>query len=324
MDRRRIVIVARDEASQQQLSRALVLLGYSIAGIVTAFAEASDAIRVADLVLVDDSDDGAQDAMQRAAIREGSSVPVVFLGGHTPDWAAMPDATVMHGVISRPYSSRELQCTIELAISRRDTSRAMDVAEERFFDIAIDLLCHLDFSGYFRRLNPAWEHTLGFSREELMARPFIEFVHPDDRERMLSQNRQVREGDMARSFENRYLCRDGSYRWLRWNAAPDTSHRTIYSVARDVTQEKQAAADRDALLASLQAALAEVETLQQILPICSYCRKVRDDENFWHSVETYLSVHTNTRLSHGICPSCMVTEMEPQLRALEGDDPLPP
>lgn len=185
--------------------------------------------------------------------------------------------------------------------------------EARFFDLSIDLLCFLDFSGYFKRLNPAWEQTLGFTREELMSKPFIEFVHPDDRERTLNQNRSVRGGGQARHFENRYLCKDGSYRWLLWNATPDSERNVIYSVARDITARKQVEEERDRLLAELQAALAEVRTLQAILPICAYCRNVRDDENYWHSVEAYVATHTNTRFSHGICPSCYTNIVEPQL-----------
>lgn len=176
--------------------------------------------------------------------------------------------------------------------------------DERFFELSLDMLCVLDFSGHFKRLNPAWERTLGFTREELMAKPFIEFVHPDDRERTLSQNRTVRGGGQARFFENRYLCKDGSFRWFLWNAAPDPDRGVIYSVARDITERKAAEEEREALLTELRAALAEVETLQTFLPICSYCKRVRDDENYWHSVEVYLAEHTNTQLSHGICPSC--------------------
>jgi PAS domain S-box-containing protein len=185
--------------------------------------------------------------------------------------------------------------------------------EARFFDLSIDLLCFLDFSGYFKRLNPAWERTLGFTRAELMSKPFIEFVHPEDRERTLNQNRSVRAGGQARHFENRYLCKDGSYRWLLWNATPDSERSVIYSVARDITARKQVEEERDRLLAQLQAALAEVRTLQAILPICAYCRNVRDDENYWHSVEAYVATHTNTRFSHGICPSCYTNIVEPQL-----------
>ena len=188
--------------------------------------------------------------------------------------------------------------------------------EERFFSISIDLLCFLDFNGYFKRLNPAWERTLGFSVEELMSRPFIEFVHPDDRERTLAQNSAVRGGDQALGFENRYLCKDGTYRWLRWNAAPDPDDNVIYSVARDVTERKRAEEERERLVAQLQSALAEVRSLQEILPICSYCKRIRDDAHYWQHVEAYIAQHTNTRFSHSICPSCYVTEVQPQLDAL--------
>jgi PAS domain S-box-containing protein len=184
--------------------------------------------------------------------------------------------------------------------------------EDRFFNISIDLLCFLDFNGYFKRLNPSWERTLGFTVQELMSRPSIEFVHPNDRERTLNQNRRVRRGSQALGFENRYLCKDGSYRWLLWNAAPDSSERVIYSVARDVTARKEAEIERERLVIELQKALAEVRTLQAILPICSYCKHIRDDANYWHSVEEYIGRHTNTQFSHGICPTCFASEVEPQ------------
>lgn len=176
--------------------------------------------------------------------------------------------------------------------------------ENRFFALSIDLLCVAHFSGYFFKLNPAWEKTLGFSREELLSRPMFEFVHPDDRERTITQNRAVRAGGQALAFENRYLCKDGSYRWMRWNATADLEHQLIYSVARDITERRQADEDRERLLRELQAALAEVKELQGILPICMYCKSIRHDENYWQSVEAYIAHHTNTRLSHGICPPC--------------------
>jgi len=188
--------------------------------------------------------------------------------------------------------------------------KAVQQLEDRFFANSIDMLCMLDFNGYFKQLNPAWERTLGFTREELMSRPFIEFVHPDDRDRTLKQNAGVRGGGQALAFENRYLCKDGSFRWLRWNAAPDSGEKTIYSVARDVTESKRAEDEREQLVRELRAALAEVKTLREILPICSYCRKIRDDENYWHTVESYISEHTSSRFSHGICPSCMAAHVE--------------
>jgi len=177
--------------------------------------------------------------------------------------------------------------------------------EQRFFALSIDMLCIAHFNGYFKRLNPAWERALGFSREELYSKPMFEFVHPEDRERTRDQNLRVRTGGQALAFENRYVCKNGAYKWLLWNATPDVDHQVIYSVARDITERKQAEEEREQLLRELRAALTEVKELQAILPICSYCKSIRDDDNYWRSVDGYISLHTNTRFTHSICPTCL-------------------
>lgn len=176
--------------------------------------------------------------------------------------------------------------------------------EARFFDLSIDMLCIVGFDGHILRLNLAWEKVLGFSREELRAKPMFDFVHPDDRERTLDQNRQVRQGGQALAFENRYRCKDGSYKWLLWNSTADFEHGVIYGVARDMTARKRGEAERERLLTDLQAALVEVKELEKILPICMYCKNVRNDENYWQTVEAYLAHHSQTTFSHGICPNC--------------------
>jgi PAS domain S-box-containing protein len=111
---------------------------------------------------------------------------------------------------------------------------------DHFFDLSTDLMCIAGTDGYFKRLNPAWEKTLGFSVEELCARPFLEFIHPDDVERTASERERSAHGKVSLSFDNRYLCRDGSYRWLSWNATPVPEQNTIYAVARDTTGRRQA------------------------------------------------------------------------------------
>jgi PAS domain S-box-containing protein len=200
-------------------------------------------------------------------------------------------------------------------VAERRVLTVSDEGEDRFFASSIDMLCVLDFNGHFRRLNLAWERTLGFSRSELTSRPFIEFVHPDDRARTLGQNALVRGGGQALGFENRYLCKDGSFRWFRWNATPDSPERVIYSVARDVTASKKVEVRLERLVRALQEALTDAKKpLREILPICSYCRKIRDDEDLWHTVEAYIARHTTSQFSHSVCPSCMEAHIEPQLR----------
>lgn len=321
MGKRTILIVADELLVGGELEGRLAGLGYDVTAIASSGGEAvaMTAQAAPDLVLVDMVLRGDMNRVGAAdELRRHWDIPVVFMIAET-DEASLRRASVTEpdGYVVTPCTDRELRAHIELALCKHDAARAVHELEDRFFTNSIDMLCFLDFNGHFKRLNPAWERTLGFTRTELMSRPFIEFVHPDDRERTLAQNARVRGGGQALGFENRYLCKDGSYRWFRWNAAPDSPQRVIYSVARDVTASKQAEEEREQLVRELQDALAEVRSLREILPICSYCRKIRDDEDYWHTVESYFSRHTTTRLSHSICPSCLVTELEPQIDELE-------
>jgi PAS domain S-box-containing protein len=261
-----------------------------------------------DLALLSPAVSGSSGVLELAAqlLRRGP-VPSLFLltGGDSRSVvrdAKLPGAPL--ALVSAQASDDELLAAVDLSLQHLPFWRRASEPDERFFSVTLDLLCFLDFSGYFRRLSPSWERALGWTVDELKAKPFFEFVHPDDRDRTLAQNKAVRGGGQARGFENRYLCKDGSYRWLRWSAAPDTDQGVIYAVARDITDAKQVEAEREQLIVELQSALTEVRSLREIIPICSYCRKVRDDDDFWQHVESYIEAHTGAQFSHGVCPSC--------------------
>ncbi len=311
MAKRKILIVDDVTTGASELEARLTHLGYEVPAIAPSEAAAITlaAKAVPDLVLMDIALSGDMNGVENAKeLRRQWKIPVVFMIDDT-DEAGIRRAGVAepYGFVVRPFTDRELRANIELTLCKQNAAIAVNELENRFFANSIDMLCFLDFSGHFKLLNPAWERTLGFTRQELMSRPFIEFVHPDDRERTLKQNAAVRAGGQALAFENRYMCKDGSYRWFRWNAAPDSPAKVIYSVARDVTETKRAEEEREQLLGKLQSALAEVKNLREILPICSYCKKIRDDENNWDTVESYISRHTDSRFSHSICPTCAAT-----------------
>jgi two-component system, sensor histidine kinase and response regulator len=124
---------------------------------------------------------------------------------------------------------------------RKQADRSWALHElERFFELSLDLLCVASMEGYFLRLNPSWHRVLGFDEEQLRASPFLDFVHPDDRDGTLDALGALNRGARVIDFENRYRTRAGSYRWLQWTAAPLTGHGAIYAAARDVTDRKRA------------------------------------------------------------------------------------
>jgi PAS domain S-box-containing protein len=124
----------------------------------------------------------------------------------------------------------------------RDISARKQAEDERdrFFNLSLDMLCVASADGYFKRLSPAFTTTLGWSIEEMLGRPFIDFVHPDDHQATLAEvERQVVAGEPVLNFENRFQHKDGSYRVLSWKSAPQPDGR-MYATARDVTARKQA------------------------------------------------------------------------------------
>jgi PAS domain S-box-containing protein len=118
---------------------------------------------------------------------------------------------------------------------------------ERIFALSVDLLCVANFDGYFVRVNPAFERTLGYSSADLARRPFAELVHPDDRDATADAMEALARGEDVLHFENRYLCKDGSECRLEWSTRPVPAEGLIYATARDVTAARRAADSQAAL-----------------------------------------------------------------------------
>jgi len=111
---------------------------------------------------------------------------------------------------------------------------------EEFFALVPDMVCIASADGFFLSLNDAWEQVLGYSKAELMAVPFAEFVHPDDRNTTLKESASQRTGKAALSFTNRYRAKNGTYHWFEWNATAANEKGMVFAAARDITDHKQA------------------------------------------------------------------------------------
>ncbi len=171
-------------------------------------------------------------AVTEAVVRasDGQDIPVEISSGVVN----LPGGkTVLQGIF-RDISERK---RVETALAHAEADR------DRLFDLSLDMLCVASFDGYFKQINPAWTRTLGWSEEELISKPWTEFIHPEDMNASVEAGEKLLVGEPVVNFENRYLCKDGSYRWISWNSRPLPSKGLIFAVCRDVTERK--AMDRE-------------------------------------------------------------------------------
>ncbi|WP_167399121.1 PAS domain S-box protein [Ectopseudomonas oleovorans] len=163
-----------------------------------------------------------------------------------------------HSLVSHQVAERTAQLRRELEM-RTAAERALIESEEqrsRFFALSLDLFCIAGTDGFFRSVNPAFTRTLGWSEEELLARPLVDFVHPEDVARTHAQIELIAQGRSTLDFENRYHCKDGSWRWLAWKALPQPGG-LMFCTAHDTTAQHLAAEQLRSLNSELEQRIEE-------------------------------------------------------------------
>jgi PAS domain S-box-containing protein len=158
---------------------------------------------------------------------------------------------------------RMIGCHIDITQQKQAELEMRQTKEEleNFFTVALDLLCIADTQGYFRRVNHAWETTLGYRSADLEGQSFLALVHPDDVEETQAAIAQLDNQERVQFFVNRYRCRDGSYRYIEWYSQPHGN--LIYAAARDITEQR-------ALEMKLRRREAHLKTAQRIAGLGSW------------------------------------------------------
>jgi PAS domain S-box-containing protein len=196
---------------------------------------------------------------------------------------------------------------------RKKAEKALQESEERFralFEQASIGVAEIDTkTGRFVRINQKYCDIAGYSLAEMMAMTYMQITHPDDLQADLDNVRKIGEGEIRVYYrEKRYVRKDGAIVWVHLAVSPilekgEQSGRHI-AMVEDITERKLAEEQRNQLILKLQRALDEVKTLSGLLPICSHCKKIRDDKGYWSQIETYIHRHSGAEFSHGICPEC--------------------
>ncbi|HEV8267570.1 MAG TPA: PAS domain-containing protein [Thermoanaerobaculia bacterium] len=151
---------------------------------------------------------------------------------------------------------------------------------------------------------------LGFGLQEWLSREdaWVSILHPEDRARVLLQSGEALRNGVENDFEYRVIARDGEVRWIhdrgRFIADRDGCPICWQGVMLDVTAKKKAEEEREALLEELKKTFSEIRALTDLLPVCSSCKRVRNDKDYWEALDRYLTIRSAAKLTHGVCPDC--------------------
>jgi len=289
MDKRSAILIIEDDAALRQgTARVLTEAGFQVFetatgedGFVAACREVP-ALVLLDVCLPDT--DGLDLCRRLKTDPALAGISVLLISDINTDVESLTEGFDggTDGYLVRPLDNSELVARVRAMFRLKQAEDALRITERKqaesvlrqkaeeldhFFDLALDLLCIADIEGNFRRLNLAWETTLGYSREELLSHRFFDFVHPDDVAATIEAVSQLDAQKTVLNFTNRYRCKDGSYRWIEWRSAP--AGKMIYAAARDITARKLAEAEIQQLNRTLEARVqqrtAELEAINRDL-----------------------------------------------------------
>jgi len=155
----------------------------------------------------------------------------------------------MHLHLETLVAERTAELTQANEVMQTEIAERIKVEKERDYihNASHDLICIADRAGYLKHYNPAWEWALGYTKAELLARPFFDYIHPLDRGRSRARVKRLASDGQMFDFENRIICKDGFIRTISWTTTPLPGEQTVYYYGRDITQQVAA---RDALRAN--------------------------------------------------------------------------
>lgn len=192
------------------------------------------------------------------------------------------EALCLQALAKRPEdrcaSASEMGQQVKRWLGETAERKQADLQRGRFFALSLDLMTIVGSDGYYKELNPAWEKILGWPLDELKAKPWVEFLHPDDVAPTMAAAQRLFGGNAVSHLENRFRCKDGSYRWLHWTGQVIAGQRLIYCVGRDITDRKRVEEALRECEEALRQTTLELATLRQRLD-CGGNGQRKQDQN---------------------------------------------
>jgi PAS domain S-box-containing protein len=210
-----------------------------------------------------------------------------------------------------------IESSVDITERKRAESALLESKQDLkdFLDNATDLIQSVAPDGSFLFVNSGWKELLGYDDSDLPGLMFNDIIHPEKRDHCKGLFKKVLEGNGVHNVETVFVSKDGREIPVegningRFREGLPVATRGIF---RDITVRRKAEEERERLISELQEALIKIRTLKELIPVCAWCRNVRDDKGYWDQLENYIKEHAGVRFTHGICPEC-VKKIDPEL-----------
>ncbi|MEJ2640730.1 MAG: PAS domain S-box protein [Desulfosarcinaceae bacterium] len=210
----------------------------------------------------------------------------------------------------------------DISERKRSENLLMDevVRRQLLVDQSRDGIVVIDERGQVFEANRKYAQMLGYPLEEVMKLHVWDWDAQWTKAQLLEMMALV--DDSGDHFVTKHRRKDGSLYdvEISTNGTLVGGRKLIFCICRDITERKRAEAEKEQLIAELQAALKEIQTLREILPLCSYCKKIRNDKGYWEQVDVYIHKHLQADITHGICPECMQKRFPEEYESLMDED----
>ncbi|MCF7793251.1 MAG: response regulator [Candidatus Cloacimonetes bacterium] len=310
----RIMIVEDEVMISEDIKKTLIQMEYDVVGVC---ASGEDAISLAinekpDLIIMDIMLEGKISGIEAAKrIQKQKDIPVIFLTAYADD-KTIQTATEAepYFYLVKPFNENDLKAAIQITFVKNEASKKLKVSNTKFTSLFLgnpEPAAYVDLKYRVIEINIRFTEVFGYKQNEAKDKLIFDLIVPDDKRR---EAKELSQGKMKKvmNFETVRKDKNENLIPVLVSTSPiiiDEKPTGMIITYRDISKLKKAEKEKEKLIQDLQKALHEVKTLSGLIPICSHCKKVRDDGGYWDQVENYIARHANVDFSHGICPDCM-------------------
>lgn len=328
----KILIVEDERMIAEDIKLTLVHFNYKVIGIMATGEDALKKLEKSspDLILMDIMLKGKLNGIETSMqINKKYDIPIIFVTAYADDKTINQATSVSpYGFILKPFNSKEIHAVIEMTMVKHKAKKVLEESRAKFesiFERNPEPSVYIDNDYKIVDINPRFTEYFLYTKEEVKGKFIDDLIVPEE-SKMEAKDLNVKTSQSYVYYDTLRKRKDGVLVPVSISAAPimiKGKAAGSFVIYKDISKRKEAETEREKVITELKQALEKVKTLSGLIPICSHCKKIRDDSGYWQKVEEYISQYSDVDFSHSICPECLQKHYPKQYEKMKEKGTLP-